>query len=264
MPAYVRVCDACLKEWPYRCPYDHAKRIKRTPYRRSACDCEIVLSGSRWRTPPAASWDPNSWNFAGRHNFHWGPKMLHRVIAACSVLALFAGLSAGLAKADSLDATSPAIVSSGEYDFTYVVGSNTYAWSIPEPVMAMNVVPGASFNFDGIPFTLNQGPNMLGDVEFFSATFSGGFALATYPPAPGQTYFANTGGPVLYTGPESSPTFDLGTFTVDDVTAGTTGALTITQVAATATPEPSTLLLTGLGLVALFWVARKRNFVTPA
>ncbi|HKV46960.1 MAG TPA: PEP-CTERM sorting domain-containing protein [Candidatus Acidoferrales bacterium] len=189
--------------------------------------------------------------------------MSHRFIVACSVLALFAGLSAGLAKADSLNATSPAVVSSGEYDFTYVVGSNTYAWSIPEPVAAMGVVSGASFAFDGIPFTLNQGPSMLGDVEFFSDSFFGGFALATYPPGAGQTYFANTGGPVLYTGPESSPTFDLGTFSVEDVTAGTTGAITISEVNATATPEPSTLLLTGLGVVALFWVARKRRFVTP-
>ncbi|MGH9575704.1 MAG: PEP-CTERM sorting domain-containing protein [Candidatus Acidiferrales bacterium] len=188
--------------------------------------------------------------------------MLHRLFVAFSALTVFVGLSAGLAKADSLD-TSTAVVTSGEYDFSYVVGSDTYAWSIPEPVAAMNVVAGKSFNFEAISFTLNQGPSMVGDVAFFSDALFGGFALATYPPGPGQTYFANTGGPVLYTGPESSPTFDLGTFTVDDVTAGSTGALTITAINATATPEPSTLLLTGLGLVALFWVARKRRFVTP-
>lgn len=175
------------------------------------------------------------------------------------------GLSASLATADSFDPSSPTVLTSPEYDFTYVVGSNTFAWSLPaEPVPATNVVLGQSFSIEGVSYTLNDAVQPLGDVEFYSDALSGGLVLASYPPAVGQTYFIDAAGPVLYTGPESSPTFNTGTFSLSDVVAGATGSLTITEVGTTATPEPSTLLLTGLGVLGLFWFARKRRFTAAA
>lgn len=191
--------------------------------------------------------------------------MLHRFIIACSVVVLFMGMSASMAKADGFDPNSPtAVISGAEYDFTYVVGSNTYAWSVPAPVPATSVFAGQSFNLEGVSYTLNQGSSTLGDLEFYSVALGGGFALASYPPVASQTYFANTFGPALYTGPETSPAFDTGTFSLDDIIAGGTGTLTISEVGAIATPEPSTLLLTGIGVLGLFWFARKKRVAPSA
>ncbi len=192
--------------------------------------------------------------------------MLHRFIVTCSVLTLFAAMSAGLAKADSVDtSTTAAVVPSSEYDFSYVVGADTYTWSLPEPVMSTNVLAGETFNVEGISYTLNNNMPAIGDLEFYSDEFQGGFALASYPPASDQTYFIDATGPALYEpGTENSPVFNTGTFTLDDSVADATGTLTISEVSTTATPEPSTLLLTGLGIIGLFWVARQKRFTAPA
>lgn len=186
--------------------------------------------------------------------------MLHRFIVAFSVLALLAGLSAGLAKADSVDVSTVNSVQS--YDFTFVPTSGpTYTWSVASPVPA-------TLPFAGISFVLSDVSYMVGDVaatgtlDFFTAANGGGFALADNPNA--TTLILNEFGPAVYSGPENAPTFDTGTFTFGDIPGGISsppGTLTIAAV--TATPEPSTLLLTGLGVLALFWVARKRRFIAP-
>lgn len=187
--------------------------------------------------------------------------MLHRFIVACSILTLFAGLSAGLAKADSVDAASVATVDS--YDFTFVPTSGpTYTWSVANPVPATTPLAGISFVLSDVPYKVG-GTSATGTLDFFSAAGGGAFILAANPDS--TTYILDEFGPVLYTGPESNPTFNTGDFSLSGSFNGPTNAtLSIAAVTTTATPEPSTLLLTGLGVAGLFWFARKRRFVAPA
>ncbi len=186
--------------------------------------------------------------------------MLHRFIVACSVLTLFAGLSAGLARADSVNTSTVATVDS--YDFTYVpISGPTYTWSVANPVPATSPLTDISFVLTDVSYTVG-GVAATGTLDFFSAAGGGAFVLAASPAS--TSYILSEYGPVLYQGPESNPTFIPGEFSLADSATGPTNAtLTIAAVTSTATPEPSTLLMTGLGLVALFWVAGKRRLAAP-
>ena len=179
--------------------------------------------------------------------------MSHRLIVAFSVLTLFAGLSAGSAKADSITTTTVD-------NFTFIPTSGpTYAWSIAVPVIVTIPQPNNSFVVNDISYTADGAP-ATADFVFYSASKGGGFILANTP----TTYLISEYGPALYTGPETAPTFTLGTFTLTDALGTPNGTIDISEVTSTATPEPSTLLLTGLGIVGLFWVARKRRYTAPA
>ena len=182
--------------------------------------------------------------------------MLHRLAVACAVLALFAGLSAGRARADSTNVVVGTTYVDN-YDFT--ISGTSYTWSIPLPPAVTNV-DTANGAFDvNVPYSVNNGPTTLGAFDFYASSDLGGFALTV--PATGIAIISLTG-PVLFTGSVTAPTLSLGSFTgfTDLVSGATDGALTVTQSAVgTATPEPGTLLLTGIGVLALFWIARRKK-----
>lgn len=194
--------------------------------------------------------------------------MLHRFLVSCSVLALFAGLSASLAKADSVDPNPTVTTTTIADDFSFVLGPDTYTWTIASPVAAAPMGPEA---FDvSVPYTFD-GTQTSGTFEFYPANNTGGFFLCDGAGAPacstGQGLVTN--GDALFSGDTSSPTFTPGTYTLTEEVPnfGPTGTLTISAVSGpggTATPEPSTLLLTGIGVLGLFWVARKRRFSLSA
>lgn len=172
--------------------------------------------------------------------------MLRRLFTFCFLIAIFVLFSTGRAKADDL--------------FTYQFGGNTFTWELPAspPI----IVPPDSFQTNmffelvGIQFSENNGPKTLGTVDFFQAPDQGGgFELF---PLGNSSPIVNTTGPQLYmgVGEEGSPTFNLGTFDLNDFNTGDpAGTLTIGGVS---TPEPSSLLLLGSGALALLGFARKR------
>jgi PEP-CTERM motif len=86
----------------------------------------------------------------------------------------------------------------------------------------------APFIVDGDPMTL--------PVDFFTAAGGGGAAG-------GGMHF---GGPLLFSGPTSAPSFLAGTFSFGDFT-----------VAISPAPEPATVLLFGIGALTLYVLGRR-------
>lgn len=195
--------------------------------------------------------------------------MLHRLAIACMAVALFAGLSASRAKADGTNVVAPTLVDN--FDFT--ISGSSYTWSITLPPAVQNI--DSTFDaFDvNAAYSVTNGTPTLGGFEFYGSDNGGGFALAS-PPGPTGIGILNVIGPSLFTGSLAAPVFtltdnptntELFTDSFTDLISGETdGTLTVTQSMVTATPEPGTLLLTGIGLLALFWIARKKKALNLA
>ncbi|HKS67948.1 MAG TPA: PEP-CTERM sorting domain-containing protein [Candidatus Acidoferrales bacterium] len=178
--------------------------------------------------------------------------MLRRISIVFSVFAVFALLSAGGAKADEL--------------FTFTISGNTYSWQLPSTltIQPPNMsVDGLFFELESVPLVENGvAQSTPGILDFFSSADGGGFELS-------DSVLLNEFGQnnqQLYTGAESSPTFIPGTYTLFDADinnnlTGLTGTLVINSVA---TPEPGSLLLIGIGALALIGLARKRMSTEPA
>lgn len=140
-------------------------------------------------------------------------------------------------------------------DFTLQSGTTTITFSIPLPASPDNSLEGVFSDFD-VPVAVNgtAATSSSSEETFLNSTFDAPKDLHVSYALAGQTEVLNEDGQQLYTGSESSPTFDLGTFAF---TSGDT--LTITQVATPAvTPEPSSIALLGTGLLGAAGVLRKR------
>jgi hypothetical protein len=84
-------------------------------------------------------------------------------------------------------------------------------------------------------------------LEFFNSTFLGAFAAIC---GPGCVTLSLTG-PQLYSGPEATPTMLVvsGVSLLNDMGGAPAGAVTSTPT--TATPEPPSTVLLGIGLLAV-------------
>ena len=141
-----------------------------------------------------------------------------------------------IAKGDSID------------NFKYQSDGNTFVWQLPgSPVPAIgDVTPGIAFVLNNIPVSENGGPPTPGSFMFFSS-LSGGLDLNF-----GSALPINAGGPQLYSGLESNPTFLLGTFQLTDYAIDTENGLPGTLVVSSAqVPEPLPLVLLGIGFMVL-------------
>ncbi|HEY6466005.1 MAG TPA: PEP-CTERM sorting domain-containing protein [Candidatus Acidoferrales bacterium] len=186
--------------------------------------------------------------------------MLHRLAVACVAVALFAGLSASRAKADGTNVVTTTTVDN--FLFT-LSGGSTYAWTIPVPAQPVIGSQGGtafdlldpSYSYDG------QAATSATLMEFYTPIPDGFVFLGGAGPD------LSVDGPSLFAGsPVSDPVFNLGTFTdYTDKISGQAATLVVTQTTTpVATPEPGTLLLTGIGVLALFWVARKKKALNLA
>ena len=169
-------------------------------------------------------------------------RLIFRGLVTLSLLLCFSLLSAQQARADTID-------------YMWQFGGTTLTWSLPtNPVILPgNSMDTLSFTIPGVSFKENGVLSSLpGTVDFFSMSpvfdpFPGGFDLYTG----NFNFLADAFGQQLYTGPESAPTLKSGTFTLTELNSDGNpvgdGTLTATLVS-TSVPEPSTVLLSAIGL----------------
>jgi hypothetical protein len=167
-----------------------------------------------------------------------------RSVLSAALAAIFLGLvSAPQVRADSIDS------------FVYQSEANTFTWELPSsPIVTPgNASPGNSFTLLDVSVSENGGTAAMGTMDFFSDPgglgVNGGidFFVGNF------FYLINATGPQVYSGPETSPTFLIGTFnSFTEYGNGFVGVPGGTLQISKAVPEPSALLLLVLGLGLTF------------
>ena len=170
---------------------------------------------------------------------------IYKLFSAAFLLLSFSVLAASQIRAD-------------EINYSYTSGSNTFTWTLPvNPVIAPVddhtpfgfTIPNWSFSENGAP--------MVGTFDFFSTLFDGGFQLTS-----GVSLLINAQGDQLYSGPESAPTMLTGTFGPftdcgSDPSCSNPNTATLEATSTSATPEPTSFLLFGTGLLGIVLISRR-------
>ena len=134
-------------------------------------------------------------------------------------------------------------------------------FDVPSPIFPESISAGA-FYIDGTDQLNNEtyelGFAQSGDLYAFGVGAPQGLLVAIYPGVsgesdPGGLVSVGSGQGTLFTGSDTTPVFNLGTYdTIDE-------NVTITDLSsASVTPEPSSIALLGTGMLGIVGVLRKR------
>lgn len=151
----------------------------------------------------------------------------------------------------SMSSGANAAIITPAYNFVYTCVSclvKEVDWQLlSTPVISSSAASGY--------FDINNVKTSIGteNIYFYTPALNGGFNLDT-----GATVKMEAYGAQLFTGTLTSPTFVLGTYaTVEQLGCSVKGTCASQLVISRAVPEPATLSLLALGLVA-FTVARRK------
>ncbi len=169
--------------------------------------------------------------------------MRRYLITSCFVLAVFALFSATQAQADTID------------NFTYEEGDNTFTWQLPSSptLLPANFLPGLAFVITDVSYSENDIPQNPASLIFSSDAGRGGFFL--FDTFQGILSY----GSQIYSGTEDTPTFLEGTFSLPDYFSSSDGSGIPATLTIKSVPEPSSLMLLGMGMLALLGLALKKR-----
>ena len=193
----------------------------------------------------------------------------------CSILFAFVAVAANAAMIDSIILTANGPNTDFAITGTYAPGTPVTPFRSPNSpyslTFSLPTTPAAVlYSVDGFAFVLDADVTVNGvnfatsQVVFFNSAVDGGLLLClgtfcnpdpNVLPYPAENFW-NTLANQAYSGPESNPTFLAGDLNVNS-------ALSF-YVLAEPVPEPATVLLTGIGVIAFAFGRRRSSPPFPA
>ena len=185
------------------------------------------------------------------------------------LLLLFAAIGATNVHADTIQYSSSGTFSASTPSSAFSGPGDTWAFSFQIDSNPTVSNPTAFFFepvFSNFSYLLNGSPVVITPdrIPFFTTAASGDMVVCFTVARPCTDGFeTNISAPQMFTGPTSAPTMSAGAFTSTwDVYVGNTQYLQAgtATIEAVVTPEPSSTLLLGTGLLFIFIVSRKKLF----
>jgi hypothetical protein len=168
----------------------------------------------------------------------WGFSMIRHLIRAIALLFLFAAV--------------PAAAQSYYFEVKNSAGAVVTSFTLPSQPRPPTISgqEGSYFYFSNVPVMYNGSPRTIDDVTFWKVSGVSSTVL-TYED-PGYIFaLYSSDGRSIYTGPESAPNFQVGSYAVYDAN----GAYTLTV----GLPEPQTWLMMIIGFGAVGGALRRRH-----